>query len=436
VKRIGELKMTFRGYQSSPEYLGYVKAFMPEDSIPSFAQYERYSPECLERLLINVLLCPLISMNTTNDLEKKRQIEYECSTWVSHLKDNYFRLGISYNSLIRFVDWSLHYACELVGLELPNNVQIGTLHLGAMNILCAPMVANTHCILIDPSCIAFLGTYSRQIFSDRLFSDIGSDLANRIKSYLTDRDCYISDEIIFDTKNPQSEELKASLFIHALYFALLHEYAHISNNHASLNNALAVNQKEEVNIGRERYFVYSLTDIKNFTYFLNDTFQEFEADTWATYYLTKVINTSSHSEEILRSRTSLSAPILFLGILQAFETSYIASGELIIDRHPAALDRLFVVDLVLDSLNEEFTDEARKFIGHHINSVIYRLSDSPGATSVCDLSFYWRIFDYLLSLEEDLSIPRILHDSLDDWENPNFRVIEKTFVELNKRVRD
>ena len=380
--------MSFRSYQSSPEYLRYVEAFISEDSIPSFAQYERYSPQYLEILLTNVLLCPLVLMNSTKDLEKKEQIKFECSTWVSHLKDNYLRSGIKCNSIIRFVDWSLHYACELVGLVLPSNVQVGSLPLATMNIHCAPIGANAYCIFIDPSCIAILESYSRQIFSDKLNTEISIELTNKIKSYLIGTIGFSFDEVVFDAKNSQFEELKASLFIHTLYFALLHEYAHISNNHVSLNNVLVVNQKEKINAERERYFMYYLTEIESFTFFFKDTFQEFEADTWATYYLTKIINTWRHSKEILRSKISQSAPILFLGILQAFETSNIASGQIIIDRHPAALDRLIVVDLVLDSLNEGLTDEARKFIGNHVNSVIYGLSDSPGASSICDISIY------------------------------------------------
>ena len=428
--------MSFRSYQSSPEYLRYVEAFISEDSIPSFAQYERYSPQYLEILLTNVLLYPLVLMNSTKDLEKKEQIKFECSTWVSHLKDNYLKSGIKCNSIIRFVDWSLHYACELVGLVLPSNVQVGSLPLATMNIHCAPIGANAYCIFIDPSCIAILESYSRQIFSDKLNTEISIELTNKIKSYLIGTIGFSFDEVVFDAKNSQFEELKASLFIHTLYFALLHEYAHISNTHVSLNNVLVVNQKEKINAERERYFMYYLTEIESFTFFFKDTFQEFEADTWATYYLAKIINTWRHSEEILRSKISLCAPILFLGILQAFETSNIASGQIInIDRHPAALDRLIVVDLVLDSLNEGLTDEARKFIGNHVNSVIYRLSDSPGASSICDISIYWQIFDYLLTLDENLLIPGILYNSLDAWEDKNIRVIERTTAELKRRAQ-
>jgi hypothetical protein len=435
VKHIGEFKMRFRSYQSSPEYLQYVEVFLSEDGIPSFAQYEQYSPQYLEILLTNVLLCPLVLMNSTKDLEKKKQIKYECSAWASHLKDNFLGSGINCNSLIRFVDWSLHYACELVGLVLPSNVQVGSLPLATMNIHCAPIETNTYCIFIDPSCIAIAESYSRQIFSDKLCTEISSELTNKIKSYLTDGIGFSFDEVVFDAKNLQFEELKASLFIHTLYFALLHEYAHILNNHVSLNNVLVVNHKERVNAERESRFMYSLTDIESFTFFFKDTFQEFEADTWATYYLTKIINTWTHSEEILRSKISLSAPILFLGILQAFETSHIASGQIIIDRHPAALDRIVVVDLVLDSLNEGLTDEARKFVGNHVNSVIYRLSDSPGGVSICDISIYWQIFDYLLTLDENLLIPGTLYNSLDTWKNKNFRVIERTTAELKKRAQ-
>lgn len=434
--------MTFRNHQSSSEYLEYLKLFipedklsMPEDAVPCYAQYDRYSPKYLEKLSTSVLLYPCILMNSTKDLEKKKRIKYESNSWISHLKDNYLQSGINCNSLIKFVDWSLHYACELVGLMLPSNVQVGALPIQTMNIHCAPIEANTYCIFIDPSCIAILESYSRQIFSDKLNTEIGAELSNKIKSYLTDSIGYSFDEVIFDTKNSQFEEFKAFLFIHTLYFALLHEYAHILNNHVSLNNALMVSQSEKVNTEKEKYFFYYLTGIESFTVFFKNAFQEFEADAWATYYLANIVNTWSHSEEILRSKISMSAPILFLGILQAFETSHIASGQRIIDRHPAALDRLIVADLVLDTLNEGFTDEIRTFIGSHVNSVIYRLSDSPGATSICSQSIYWSIFDFLLTLDENLLIPEILYNSLDDWENPNPRVIEKRIEEFKRRTR-
>jgi|688.fasta_scaffold176338_2 hypothetical protein len=434
--------MTFRNHQSSSEYLEYLKLFipedklsMPEDAVPCYAQYDRYSPNYLEKLSTSVLLYPCILMNSTKDLEKKRQIKYECNIWVSHLKDNYLQSGINCNSLIRFVDWSLHYACELVGLNLPSNVQVGTLPIATMNIHCAPIEANTYCILIDPSCMAILESYSRQIFSDKLYTEIGSELSNKIKSYFTDSIGYSFDEVIFDATNPKLEEYKAFLFIHTLYFALLHEYAHILNNHVSLNNALMVDQYEKINTEKEKYFFYYLTGIESFNIFFKNTFQEFEADAWASYYLTKIVHIWSNNEEILLSKISMGAPILFLGILQAFETSYIASGHPIMDRHPAAFDRLTIPDLVLDTLNEGFTDEIRKFIGSHVNSVIYRLSDSTGATSISDKSVWWPIFDFLLTLDENLLIPEILYTCLDEWENPNLRVIEKTIEEFKRRTR-
>jgi hypothetical protein len=196
-----------------------------------------------------------------------------------------------------------------------------------------------------------------------------------------------------------------------------------------------VSQSKKVNTEKEKYFFYNLTGIESFTVFFKNTFQEFEADAWATYYLTKIVRTWSNDEEILRSKISMSAPILFLGILQAFETSHIASGHRIIDRHPAAFDRLTVPDLVLDTLNEGFTDEIRNFIGSHVNSVIYELSDSPGGASISSQSIWWPIFDFLLSLDENLLIPAVLYDSLDEWQSPNLRVIEKTTEEFKRRAQ-
>lgn len=406
---------------------------MSEEEIPIYSQYERYSPECWKQILTAVLLYPRIAIHRVESSEKKRQIEYEYKSWISYLEDSYFGSGISCNCLIRFVDWSLHYACELIGLKLPTNVQVGVSPIQTMNIHGGPIDENTYCIFIDPSCIGILEDYTRKIFSNKTVGENAAELSEKIKNCLDNSLEYGFEAVVFDGENPQFEGIKAFFFVHTLYFALLHEYAHILNNHVSLNKALIVDENKDTE--KEPFFFYNLTEVKGFSVLFKNTFQEFEADAWATYYLTKIIHVWDCDEERLRAKISMSAPILFLGVLQAFETAHVVSGQQIIDRHPAAFDRLTIPDLVLDTLNEGFTDEVRKLVGSQINSVVYKLSSSPGCASVHPMSIWWPIFNFLLSLDENLLIPEVLWNSLDEWENPNLKVMKRTIEEIERRAR-
>lgn len=434
--------MNFRNQNSTQEYIKYINQYnrISEEDIPIYCHHSKVSPEYIKLIILKLGIYPMLVSEKSECSERKKQITNEYKSWCSYLAKSYKESGINCNDLIRFVDWSLHYACEAAGLKLPNNTQIGTCiyPFPSINVQCQIIDNNNFLILVPPGCIAILEKFSRLMFSDNLVDNITDELFDIVKDYTENNVNTDFNKTNFDAKRPDIEELKTLLFIHSLFFVLLHEYAHIVNNHVSLNKAVVADSNDVNSDEDEDIIFYTLNNEQSFTVLFKNTFQEYEADSWSVFCLSRILNLwDSSPESLLSKKFSMASPVLFLGIAQAIEESDLISGERNnLDAHPPAFDRLTITDMVFSILGDEWTNEERKFIGMYVNAVVHKISDSPGGSSINSLTMWWKIFDFMLSLDNDLLIPEFLWDSLDLWSNPNIETIEKTTEEMRNRINE
>ena len=57
--------------------------------------------------------------------------------------------------------------------------------------------------------------------------------------------------------------------------------------------------------------------------FFKNTTQEYEADSWAVFYMHKIITSLDPNKNQNTSKIALCSPILFLGLIQIVEESYL-----------------------------------------------------------------------------------------------------------------
>lgn len=424
--------MKFRSYESTPEYLKFIANFgYSEENIHIYSQYENMPFEYFNMLIEEIISYPKIASLKYNSDTKVNQIKDESKNWYSYLIKCYQEKGINCNDFIRFINWSLCHACDAVGLHLPDNIQVGILPLNAICASCWSISQNQSLITIDPCCISILEIFSRQIFSDKEYLKTINELVKCIREYTEDESAPQFQKIVFSYEYIAIEKIKISLFVHSLFFALLHEYAHLCNNH---NLKIGKEHFKDANNSQRDFIIYNLTGVNNLSYLYKKVFPEYEADIWAIYFLLKIIRLRDFDRKSLPLRFALASPILFLGVAQAIEDSYIQQQKPHTKEHPPAFDRVVTSDMAFEILGEGWTSEEREFVGKFVISIVNRLSNSLGGAVINDVEIMWRMFDFMLTIDQDITISEFLMENLESWSNPNIQTIEKTITRLREKM--
>lgn len=430
--------MSSRRWESSQEYTDLIGSWgFSEKDIPVYASASTMSKDYLELFTRQVLIYPLVIAHKFK-IESKALIEEESRSWVAYLFQRYASTGISYNDIIRFVDWALRCFCKNLGFSLPLNTQVGTIPFQTINAQCHPLNNGDFCILIDPSCITAVESFSNIIFSSdsekcatasELHTEtikVGEKLSEIVNRYTRSE---LSPSVEFRGNIEQNHafgECAVGLTIHSLFFVLLHEYGHVANKHMTkLDDKLpALKSPTESD-----FIFYRISEETGVSILFKNTTQEYEADSWAVFYMHKIITSLDPNKKQNASKIALCSPILFLGLIQIVEESYLLQKKMSFDAHPPASERLTTTDMVLAILGEGWTNKERSFVGTFICSAARKnLSEtqSEGSSVMTSTSSMWAIFDFVRTLKEDVLIPAFLMNALEQWENPDYELIRKT----------
>jgi len=433
--------MDSRHWESSQEYIDLIKkwGFLEKD-IPVYAATSTMSKDYLELFIRQVLVYPLVIAHKFK-IESKALIEEESRVWVAYLFKRYASTGISYNDIIRFVDWALRCFCKNLGFALPFNTQVGTIPFQTINAQCHPLDSGEFCILIDPSCITAIESFSNAIFSSRIGNcttaselstetiKVGEKLSEIVNRYTRSE---LAPSIEFRGNIDQNHafgECAVALTIHSLFFVLLHEYGHVANKHmAMLDNELSTLKSP----AESDFIFYRIAEGNDINVLFKNTTQEYEADSWAVFYMHKIITSLDPNKNQNTSKIALCSPILFLGLIQIVEESYLLQKKISFDAHPPASERLTTTDMVLAILGEGWTNNEREFVGTFICSAVRKnLSEaqSKGSSIMTSTSSMWAIFDFVRTLKKDVLIPAFLMSALEQWKNPDYELIKKTIEE-------
>ena len=335
-----------------------------------FASGKKIPHDYFVLFMMEVLRYPLhIVMHTDCPGDLRDKINDEMHKWWFTLLDLYEDKGVDSDTIIQFCNWSLLYSCKAIGIDIPNNIELGTFPINTINVHCT-FKNNTYVILVDRGLINII-KQSATIISENILENeskaIGA-ISALINIYVEKREVVdLLDYMDKDYYQSSSRNLGIALTVHTIYFVLLHEYGHIVNNHLE---AVKIARIDGNDYNQE--FFYKLGEL-NIPVLYKRIKDEYEADIWSMYILLRLSELSEEREK-QNIEAALSAPVMFLGLIMSIESGDRFKGNPI-DTHPPSFDRLSVNDTVCEFLNMNCSSSYRSGIGMtmiRIHNLLYK----------------------------------------------------------------
>ncbi len=190
-----------------------------------------------------------------------------------------------------------------------------------------------HLILIDTGCFEIL-QYVIYVFQSKINESIKIEkIIKTIENYCLEKK-YPSNEYDKELDSKDETRIDSFLLNWSEYFVLGHEYGHIFNNHLdSQEDSLYVfSNDKSVNIHQKSHQ------------------QEFEADIWSYYILSRMAK-SRKTDTWIWKMLACSGPIIFLGIALLIEKYKISKGVRL-DSHPPTEERIYMIQWLQEILRQ------------------------------------------------------------------------------------
>jgi hypothetical protein len=318
------------------------------------------------------------------------------------------------NFLINNIGRVLTSHIAALGVEVPQHY-LGVFPMGTFNAQC--LVHNdANLILLDNGCFSMLEIAGTCIVESRSDSRRAEGLLWQVLEGYRQSSAVVNHEQVFGVR--KEDGLSVSLTTSSEEFVICHELGHLVLGHLNAEEMHVLHDFRRgarksagllgwlrSALGRESAPSGGLS-APEISVLLKTQFDEFVADAWATARV--IERAKGRGEEACV--IACAGPVLFLAVAHLFESLLRAKGQEISDGHPAACDRLYMVNCLLEVLGQHENAYVARRVLEFVNEVGTRFIPGFEMPPLLSRELNRKLHEVLTVLDIDMSDAKFITD--------------------------